>query len=222
MTPDTKTLLERIDAVLESCEALKKDAPGGDLSRLSRSEIMEQIARLSATIEGLTPDGHRYRKLGAVLLDRNGIDNAANIEPLQGVLSALRYDIERGALSRWESLVRSELFTDFIDVAAVLLDGGFKDAAAVVAGATLETHLKKLCVQNSISLENPNGGPIGLTGLRKILVKKQMLSGVDASSLMAWITIRNAAAHGNYKKYTKEQVRLMIDGVRDFIVRHPV
>jgi hypothetical protein len=37
----------------------------------------------------------------------------------------------------------------------------------------------------------------------------------------AWLDLRNKAAHGQYADYTKEQVALTLQGVRDFISRHP-
>ena len=33
--------------------------------------------------------------------------------------------------------------------------------------------------------------------------------------------LRNDAAHGNYDEYSKQQVMLMIDSIRDFIARNP-
>ncbi len=40
-------------------------------------------------------------------------------------------------------------------------------------------------------------------------------------NVTAWLDLRNKAAHGEYGKYEADQVGLMIDGIRDFITRHP-
>ena len=37
----------------------------------------------------------------------------------------------------------------------------------------------------------------------------------------AWNDTRNKAAHGKYSEYTKDQVALLIQSVRDFITRNP-
>ena len=39
--------------------------------------------------------------------------------------------------------------------------------------------------------------------------------------MTAWLAIRNDAAHGKYKNYTKDQIALLLQGVRDFIARNP-
>jgi hypothetical protein len=37
----------------------------------------------------------------------------------------------------------------------------------------------------------------------------------------AWAGIRNDAAHANYSNYDAQQVKLMIQGVRDFVAKYP-
>jgi hypothetical protein len=44
---------------------------------------------------------------------------------------------------------------------------------------------------------------------------------LDHSSVMTWVKIRNSAAHGKSEEFTKEQVGLMLQGIQDFLVRHP-
>lgn len=46
-------------------------------------------------------------------------------------------------------------------------------------------------------------------------------SGLDQKQVTAWLDLRNNAAHGNYAKYTQEQVDLMISGIQNFIARNP-
>jgi hypothetical protein len=46
--------------------------------------------------------------------------------------------------------VAAEVFTDFIEMAEHLLEQGYKDPAAVVAGSVLEEHLRQLCHKNAI------------------------------------------------------------------------
>jgi hypothetical protein len=44
---------------------------------------------------------------------------------------------------------------------------------------------------------------------------------MDQKNVTAWLDLRNKAAHGHYEQYQKEQVALLISGVRDFITRNP-
>jgi hypothetical protein len=53
------------------------------------------------------------------------------------------------------------------------------------------------------------------------LVKASAYSKLDQKNLTAWLDLRNKAAHGHYAEYQKEQVALMIDGIRSFITRCP-
>ena len=41
----------------------------------------------------------------------------------------------------------------------------------------------------------------------------------EQKQVTAWLDLRNKAAHGKYSEYVKQQVGLMLDGVRDFIFR---
>jgi len=36
--------------------------------------------------------------------------------------------------------------------------------------------------------------------------------------LVIWLGIRNSAAHGKYSEYTKEEISLMLQGIRQFIL----
>ena len=40
-------------------------------------------------------------------------------------------------------------------------------------------------------------------------------------SVTAWLDIRNKAAHGRNDEYTKEEAKILIDSVRNFINQHP-
>lgn len=44
---------------------------------------------------------------------------------------------------------------------------------------------------------------------------------LDQKSVTAWLDLRNKAAHGKYAEYGKEQVALMVQGIRDFVTRCP-
>jgi hypothetical protein len=43
----------------------------------------------------------------------------------------------------------------------------------------------------------------------------------DLKNITAWLHLRNSAAHGKYADYTKDQVALLAQAVRDFITRIP-
>ena len=45
---------------------------------------------------------------------------------------------------------------------------------------------------------------------------------LDQKSVTAWLDLRNKAAHGKYAEFTDPQVKLMHQGVLDFMVRNAV
>jgi hypothetical protein len=143
-----------------------------------------------------------------------------------GTLRAAYEDLSKGYTRSFKELVHADVFDDYLEMAASLLaDGGHKDAAAVIAGSTLEEHLRKLCQKNGIDTtrEKSNGDtePRKASTLNDDLHKATVITQIEWRSNQGWLDIRNASAHGKYENYTKEQVKQMIDGIRDFLSRHP-
>ena len=137
-----------------------------------------------------------------------------------GVAKSLLSDIKNDYLRSAEELIHGEVFADFLEMADHLVESGFKDAAAVIAGSTLETHLRQMCVKHSIATV------VGTTlkkadTLNAELTKAGAYAKLDQKNVTAWLGLRNDAAHGNYNAYDKNQVRLFVSSVRDFITRHP-
>jgi hypothetical protein len=113
-------------------------------------------------------------------------------------------------------LIHADLFSDFLEMAEYFQDEGFKDPAAVLAGSVLEEHLRKLCGKHGITVPaRPK-----LDTMNADLAKAYAYDKNEQKSVTAWAGIRNDAAHGKFTNYTKDQVKLMILGIRDFIARH--
>ena len=121
-------------------------------------------------------------------------------------------------------LIYGELFVDLLEMLEQLLSEGYKDAAAVIAGSSLEGHLKQLWAKHEISL-NPttSGGPSPKTAgvVNSDLRTASGCSSIDRKNVTAWLGLRNAAAHGDYFTFTADQVRNLIIGVQNFIKKVP-
>ena len=140
----------------------------------------------------------------------------------RGILSAARVELEGGWLSTTKGLISAEIFSDFLEMAQHLLDEGYKDPAAVMAGSVLEEHLRQLCQKHSIPTEITKQGrpqPKKADALNADLAKKEVYNKLDQKNVTAWLDLRNKAAHGKYEEYTKEQVSLMLQSLSDFMVR---
>lgn len=141
-----------------------------------------------------------------------------------GVLQSLSADLKAGYLRSLEELVRGELFGDFLEMADHLLESGYKDAAAVIGGSSLEAHLRQLAKRFGVPVQSTTARgtePKRADLINAELVKAGAYSGLAQKSVTAWLDLRNKAAHGRYAEYTKDQVALMIAAVRDFMTRHP-
>ena len=186
--------------------------------------LAEVVTRVSSTIHRLAPGGMACAET-ALLGVREGNVNM-RVKVLVGVLRSLRADYESDRLKTLREIVRSDVFSDFLEMAEYLLnDEGLKDPAAVMAGSVLEQHIRKLCDKHGIPTTFVDGKgdtrPKKLDTMNADLAKVSAYGGNDQKQVTVWASIRNDAAHGNYGKYVKEQVVLMVQGIRGFLSRVP-
>jgi len=138
------------------------------------------------------------------------------------ILQVIKDELEGGWLFTVKGLVAAELFADFIEMAEHLLESGYKDPAAVVAGSVLEENLRQLCLKNGLPVEETKGNrikPIKADQLNSSLSKSEIYSKLDLKNVTAWLDLRNQAAHGKYDAYTETQVKNMVLGITEFLSR---
>jgi hypothetical protein len=211
----------QIDAAIAAVDSVRAAAQHDDWSDVL-PEGAAARAQAVATIERLTPVGSPHRQIvgateaGTVYWQHQDVCQAA-----VGVLTALKREIEAGFLVTVTELAHAELFADFLEMADHLLGVGYKDAAAVIAGSTLEGHLRALADKADIPTATAEGHPLKAERLNSDLRGVEVYDKGDQKSVTAWLNLRNDAAHGDYDKYEDGQVRLLVAGVRDFISRLP-
>lgn len=219
MATSTEEIVAQIDAALGSYAEGRRSSKYEDLSDRGDTYASEMITRLAATIDRLSPPNSQYRDNAKAALKMYGPNNAFIIPILAGALKALRADYAAGHLRRVEQLVQADLFADFLEMAQHLLDQGYKDAAAVLVGGLLEEQLRKLCIKNGISAAT-GGRPKKADSMNADLAGAGVYNKLDQKSVTAWLDLRNKAAHGQYVEYTADQVGVLLQGVRDFAMRH--
>jgi len=140
-------------------------------------------------------------------------------------LSALSDDIKKGYFQEVSELIHANIFSDYIEMAEYFLDEGHKDPAAVIAGSTLESHLRKLCTNNNISTQQINSKgkakPKSASLMNSELTKNKVFNKIQEKQVTAWLGIRNSSAHGHFGDYDENQVKSLIQGIIDFIIKHP-
>jgi hypothetical protein len=143
---------------------------------------------------------------------------ADEVNPCIGILESLREDWDAGLLVNRDMLVTADAFEGFLEQADYLLEQGYKDPAAMLAGAVLESTLRKMCEVRGI----PYGPKDTIEPLNVALSRQTppVYNKLMQKQITAWADLRNSAAHGRYTEYAKEQVADMLKWVREFAGRH--
>jgi len=186
--------------------------PGVMASDFVDTELMAQWATSSQSLLARVfgPDSDHYRNFTAAVAKRS---NYSSAKRAQGVLRAAEDDFRAGALFEVRNLVEAELFDDFLDQAEVLLEAGYYQPAAVVAGAVLEDGLRRLCESNGLTLDDR----LKLDAMNSMLAKADVYSKLVQKRITVLADLRNKAAHGKWKEFEKEDVDDMVAQVRRFM-----
>ena len=140
----------------------------------------------------------------------------SHFSQMLGVVTAIKHDIDNGLLVNFKTLIQADIFADFLEMGEYLLNGGYKDASAVIIGSVLEDGLRKLAEKNKISITNDQGKALTIEPLNNELAKKEVYSKLIQKQITSWAHIRNKAAHGEYVEYNKDQVQMMLYFVQKF------
>lgn len=213
MPIDPKAIVAELDSVLAEYKSPSQinDIELAALTTKARSAI----ARLAPPNSAHHAAADRWQRIGLPPLQ---------LQSLFGVVKALRDDWAAGRMTSAVELIHADAFSDFIAQSDYLLGTGFKLAAAVISGATLESHLRALCVKGGIPTTVPTraGGtePKKASSMNDDLYKASVYTKAEFQQVTAWLAIRNEAAHGN-DKFSDTEVKVMSMGLRDFILRNP-
>jgi hypothetical protein len=146
----------------------------------------------------------------------------SNAKRAHAILQSIQTEIDCGWIFTVKKLVAAEIFSDFLEMAEHLIEQSYKDPAAVMIGSVLEENLRHLCTTNGIDIEVEKDDkliPKKADRLNSDLAKAEIYTKLDQKSVTAWLDLRNNAAHGKYDEYSKEQVKLMLQGVTEFLAR---
>ena len=139
--------------------------------------------------------------------------NFDQLQELRAIFRAAREDFEGGYLNSVRNMIHAEVYGDELEQASGLLKGGYKVAAAVIAGVVLETGLRQLCASAGLPDGNINrmNSELAKAGAYNALVTKQITALAD---------IRNNAAHGHPEQFTEADVANMISRIESFLADH--
>jgi hypothetical protein len=193
-------LAAQVDKLLAEYKSLQALSQYDDLSDLE-IESNTFIIRLRSAIERLAPTSSTYITEMKAAADDMHNSTGGKIKIYIGILCALRADANEGWLAGITELLHADTFSDFLEQATELTHKGYENAAAVVAGSTLEAHIRLLCQKCGINTRLPSGQAMKADAMNAELVKASAYNNLQQKAVTGWLAIRNAAAHGEYDKY---------------------
>jgi hypothetical protein len=215
---DYKVFIKQLDELISIHVSMRHRSQYDDLSDLPKEDRQSLVTRTIAAIHRITGITSTFSIEIERIIKQDPYLHK-HTSPILGVAKALRDDLASGYVQNLTELVHAEIFADFLEMAQHLSDSGYKDPAAVLAGSTLESHLKKLAIKNGVPVDN-GGKPVKADRLNADLSKANVYSVLDQKNVTAWLDLRNKAAHGNYADYNNDQVKLLIEGIRGFMARN--
>jgi hypothetical protein len=140
---------------------------------------------------------------------------------LLGIFEGAAAVVRDGRLGTIIDSVRLESESELLDQASLLVDNDYPAAATVIAGGALETHLRHYVDKYGIPITGD--GTISKYNNAVGQARKANLnlySANDGKLVEAWSGYRNEAAHkpGEFNR-SKDDVKRMIEGIREFIGR---
>jgi len=177
---------------------------------------------------------HDFRISGLSLLSRIFGDNSEYYQSFKsevtspgssrtkrglGILSAAATDLQGNWIETTGGAISSEILTDFLRMAKNHLDGDNLQGAAILAGAVLEEHLRRLCLANDISIINDRSAsaaakkPLQLTGEA---YKKKLCDRQQHKSLISWLELCGSA-----DEFTGKQIEDMLAEIGRFLENTP-
>jgi hypothetical protein len=222
---EPKRVVAEIDSVLAEHRALRAQSKYDDCSDRPVEETMALVTVLASAAYRLSPPGSAFHREVTALMQMNPteLSYAWRIPRLAGLLTGLRRDFEAGRLRSLEEQINGAIFDDFLGEAERLQREKRLLPATVIAGVTLEEHIRKLADKNSIQALRPDGEPKKASTLNDELAKAGVYGKPDQSQVLSWLQLRNEAAHGDpaFLARTGPEIGLMISGIRGFLAKLP-
>jgi hypothetical protein len=123
-----------------------------------------------------------------------------------GTLEALKHQLEHGYLEKYSDVVRADTLADLLEQAEHLLDAGYHIAAAVVARAVLEEHLRTVCATLGCS---PQRSRPTINDFNQALYAYQHYSKTKLKHIESLAATGNAAAHNEPELTAPDVARLI-------------
>ncbi len=199
-------LLKRIEELIKEGESLKdKDPYWIDKEFFFKwKSNVENLIKLAAG-----EDSVYYKNLTEGVM----FHSVESVKVGLGILIALKEDLEKGFIFDIKDLLTAELFDDFLEMAQHLFEVGYKDPAASLTGAVLESSMRKIADKSRIIVKDNDD----ISSLNSKLANKGVYNRLIQKQIQAWKAIRDSADHGKFNDYKRYQVEYMLERVKKFL-----
>lgn len=205
----TETISHRLQEMIQEGTAIQRTGDGGYYADAApktawRTRCLAFLQRTLGPTDAYTraftdeTDGHY------ISTRDNGV----------AILSNLRADVESGYLASYYLGVAGEVLADLLDLGSWSLTEGSKEAAAILVGSGLEVGLRRIAAARDVDINKARG----IDNINDALAGAGVYSKLRRGQVDSWRVLRNHAVHGEHEAYSDVDVRLMLDGVRAFLV----
>lgn len=185
-------------------------------------------ANAQSALESIFPAGHPVMKRWTEAMSKgqqskqNFYGMTGQMDALRGIFDAGHAQIKAGRVRGLVASIQARTNEELLEQADQLLADKYLVAATVIAGGALETHLRHLCERNQLASWKGEGT---INKYNDAIAQErnnghEIFSSTDTNMIKGWGSARNEAAHapGEFKR-TDAEVRMMIDGIRQFMAR---
>jgi hypothetical protein len=214
MNPKYKSVADRLERLIEEGEEVAQHAESDDLKRFtgsSKRPLNSWLAKTDNILLSVFGEGSAHYSQFESIRDRSVIKQK-EVYAITGILEGALDDLREGFLTGQEFLIAGEVFDSVIEQARHLKESHFKDPAAVLGRVVLEDALQRISREEGIDTDQK------ASQLNTDLWKSaERYSQPQWRKVQSWLDTGNAAAHGNFDKYTNGDVEDLLEGVEEFI-----
>lgn len=176
-----------------------------------------RLASVSFLRAALGPDNHYCKFFEERIPEspyEDGPPPSQSMEQGLGVLRAVLGEIEFGPLPHIEGLISSEVFDDFLEMADHLLEKNYVAVVPSLVGAVLEDALRRIAKAHNVPVKLDNDS---IASLNQRLADAGVYLNSVRKKIEFWNAVRNNADHGKFDLNSEQDVRAMLEGVREFV-----
>jgi hypothetical protein len=201
--------LDKLDKHVRTSLPLIQESP-----RILSASYVELLTSTTTVMRYVEADVH-YR-LSEQFLNKLSEGFAVSPRVILGLLQSCKAQLMAGFFLRSRVLATADAMNDVLEQAEELLANDYKDGACVLIGGALETTLNKMLEQHGSEEDQKIKW---FRDKNKRLLDLDKYDKVTHGQIVAFMDLRNEAAHGNYQAVRKEQVADFLKFSRDFIMR---